>query len=97
MGLKPFPMSISPKVDVIARQEFELVHSEVTVLHVNNYAGDLPQKEREKQWPENERLWKIREGNRKIIKKGIKEIKISEKKREILMTKKKKKKKWLKI
>ena len=35
-----FPKSISPKVNVIARLEFELAYSEVAILNVNHYTTE---------------------------------------------------------
>ena len=37
-----FHKGISPKVNVIAPQGFELIYNNVTVLHVSHYATGLP-------------------------------------------------------
>ena len=34
----PFPKGISPKVNVVARQEFELTYNDISVQHVSHFA-----------------------------------------------------------
>ena len=37
-----FPKSISPKVKLIARLEFELTYNYVAVQHINHYTKKIP-------------------------------------------------------
>ena len=44
-GVHIFPLSISPKENVITWLEFELVYYNVTVLHISHYTTMTPPKE----------------------------------------------------